>query len=139
MSRVYAVYHNKEIVAWSDDIELAEQYCYARNRSDYKYKLKKDKNYPQAIKLVGEVLNDGEVDILVPMTAQEYFSFGEAYDNMINDMDSCPQYILNKLKPKYLDSIINITNEIKSSTTEFQTIDSVALFCSQLIDEDDMN
>ena len=136
MNKVYAVYYNKEIVAWSDDIELVEQYCFARNRSGYKYKLKKDKDYPQAIKLVGEVLNDGEVDILVPMTAQEYFSFSEAYDNMINDIDSCPQYILNKLKPKYLDSI---TNEIKSSTTKFQTIDSVALFCNQLIDEDDID
>ena len=86
MSKVYVIYAKKDIVTWTDDIDLAEWYCHLRG-DVYKYKLKKYKNFPDNIKLIGEVLNNGVVDTVVPMTPDEYFILGEEWDNIIKLSD----------------------------------------------------
>ena len=86
MSKVYVIYTKKDIVAWTDDIDLVEWYCHLRG-DVYKYKLKKYKNFPDNIKLIGEVLNNGVVDTVVPMTPDEYFILGEEWDNIIKLSD----------------------------------------------------
>ena len=127
MSKVYVIYAKKDIVAWTDDIDLAEWYCHLRG-DVYKYKLKKYKNFPDNIKLIGEVLNNGVVDTVVPMTPDEYFILGEEWDNIIKLSDKNIKKF--PLKQRYLDSILSLTKEIKRSSTRVQTIDTVALFCN---------
>lgn len=127
MSKVYVIYAKKDIVAWTDDIDLAEWYCHLRGDM-YKYKLKKYKNFPDNIKLIGEVLNNGVVDTVVPMTPDEYFILGEEWDNIIKLSDKNIKKF--PLKERYLDSILSLTEEIKRSSTRVQTIDTVALFCN---------
>lgn len=127
MSKVYVIYAKKDIVAWTDDIDLAEWYCHLRG-DVYKYKLKKYKNFPDNIKLIGEVLNNGVVDTVVPMTPDEYFILGEEWDNIIKLSDKNIEKF--PLKKRYLDSILSLTKEIKRSSTRVQTIDTVALFCN---------
>ena len=112
MSKVYVIYAKKDIVAWTDDIDLAEWYCHLRG-DVYKYKLKKYKNFPDNIKLIGEVLNNGVVDTVV---------------NIIKLSDKNIEKF--PLKKRYLDSILSLTKEIKRSSTRVQTIDTVALFCN---------
>lgn len=127
MSKVYVIYAKKDIVAWTDDIDLAEWYCHLRG-DVYKYKLKKYKNFPDNIKLIGEVLNNGVVDTVVPMTPDEYFILGEEWDNIIKLSDKNIEKF--PLKKRYLDSILSLTKEIKRSSTRVQTIDTVTLFCN---------
>lgn len=127
---IYTIHLNKKIVAWTDDIELAEDFCNTRGPDILKYKVKKyNSEFPQQLKLVGEILNDGDVDTMVTMLPDEYFSLDEKFNEII-DIGNYIPYSIDLLKNKYLESILNVTKEIKSSSTEFQTIDTVALFCN---------